>query len=87
MVEQLGDVVVRERVRVVPAGRVRIGLFDVQASESAGRLVGERIRAQAVDALVATWPRPGAPERHPAVGTRRLVRAGPGRTHDHVDDR
>ena len=75
MVEELRDVVERERVRVRGARRVRVGALGVEPDEAVGGLVGERIGAVHAGALVAVGARTGAPERDRTLGAGDLVRA------------
>ena len=76
MVEELRDVVVRERVRVAVARRIRVGELGGEADEPVGRLVGDRVLPAATGALVAVGPGPDAPELDVPVGARRLVGVG-----------
>ena len=75
VVEELRDVVVRERIgvacRAVDAGR---RCSAVRPDELVVRLVGDRVLPAAPGALVAVGPGPGAAELDRALGARRLVR-------------
>ena len=65
VVEQLRDVVVRERIGVRVTGRMRVGELGGEADERVGRLVGERVLAAAAGALVAVGSGADAAERRP----------------------
>ncbi len=81
-IEELGDVLERERVRVVAAMRMRPALLLGERRERAGRLVGERVVA--LDGYPLETVR-GAAKRDPAVVGARLVHAV-SMPADHVDD-
>ncbi len=82
-IEQLGDVLVRERICVVAAMRVGPAPLLGEGRERGRRLVGERIVALGRDTFEAVT---GAAERDPAVVRARLVQPVPMAAH-HVDDR
>ena len=89
MVEELRDVVERERVRVGVARRVRVGALGGRGRR-AGRATGRRAGRAPVTAgaLVAVGPGSGAAERRPRRrrSPPRTCRA-PVRRRHHVDDR
>ncbi len=84
VVEQLRDLVERERVRVLLARRVWLGALGGKPRELVGGLVGERIGARGGDRFVPAVVR--APEPDPAVVRASLVTAAACHQH-HVDDR
>ena len=100
MVEQLGDLVVGERVGVVGTRRMRVGALGGEAGELVGRLVGERIRGRS-PRCARTRARAGigatdvvgvvaAPVRANVTrpsALRGFVLAVAGDPHHHVDDR
>ena len=83
VVEQLGDVVEREGVRVLVAAGVEVGPLVGKRGEAVGRLVGERVGAGGLEHLVGPV---AAPEPHRPVVGPGLVRTVAGQE-DHVDDR